>query len=106
MEKKNILWIALLDEANWFFFNSSSVTFTALFTHDLYSSDKAFNTKSVWILPDYARYLSHEPRTNVTNPYPGEYNFEVGYKRIRAESWMIDRENKIQISNRVLACTH
>ena len=80
MEKKNILWITLLDEANWFFFNSSSVTFTAIFTHDLYSSDNAFNTKSVWILPDYARYLSHEPRTNVTNPYPGEYNFEVGYK--------------------------
>ena len=62
----------------FFFLNSDSVIFTALLTHDHFSADNAFNVKLVWILPDYARYLSHEPRTNVTTPYLGEHNFEVG----------------------------
>ncbi|XP_020603965.1 titin-like [Orbicella faveolata] len=56
---------------------NDSVVFIALLTHDLFSGDKAFNIKLVWMLPNYARYLSHEPRTNVTTPYPGEHNFEI-----------------------------
>ena len=62
-----------------FFLFSDSVTFTIFLTHDALSSDHAWNVLLVWILPHYARFLSHVPKTNITNPYPGEYQIKVGY---------------------------
>ena len=62
-----------------FFLFSDSVTFTIFLTHDALSSDHAWNVVLVWILPHYARFISHVPKTNITNPYPGEYQIKVGY---------------------------
>ena len=62
-----------------FFLFSDSVTFTIFLTHDALSSDHAWNVVLVWILPHYARFLSHVPKKNITNPYPGEYRIKVGY---------------------------
>ena len=62
-----------------FFLFSDSVTLSIFLTHDALSSDHARNVVLVWILPHYARFLSHEPKKNITNPYPGEYQIMVGY---------------------------
>lgn len=62
-----------------FFLFSDSVTFTIFLTHDALSSDHAWNVVLVWILPHYARFLSHVPKKNIANPYPGEYQIKVGY---------------------------
>ena len=61
------------------FLFSDSVTFTIFLTHDALSSDHAWNVVVVWILPHYARFLSHVPKKNITYPYPGEYQIKVGY---------------------------
>ncbi|KAJ7327768.1 hypothetical protein OS493_026647 [Desmophyllum pertusum] len=57
---------------------NDSVIFTVLLTHDNFSSDNALNTNLVWILPHYARFVNHVPKTNVSSPYPGEYHIQIG----------------------------
>ena len=64
-----------------FSFDSDSVTFTVFLTHAFLSRDHAWNAVLVWILPHYARFLSHVPETNITSPYPGEYQIGVGTTR-------------------------
>ncbi|PFX22649.1 titin-like [Stylophora pistillata] len=68
--------VSICDDSN--LFQNDLVTFTVILSHDFFSRDIAFDTLLVWTLPYYASMLSHVPLTNVSNPYPGEYNIKIG----------------------------
>ncbi|CAH3026507.1 unnamed protein product, partial [Porites evermanni] len=87
---------------------NDAVTFKIFLTHDALSSDHAWNVVLVWILPHYARFLSHVPKKNITNPYPGEYRIKVGkieltFSREINITVQIDPESKLSTGGHFLS---
>ncbi|XP_068701761.1 uncharacterized protein [Montipora foliosa] len=106
-EPRPILTHTVLHDAGMLLQNDS-VTFTASVSHDTLSGDHAWNVLFVWILPYYAVFLSHELKTNITSPHPGEYRFKIGQIQLAASMEMnftvqIDAGSKLSVGRHFLS---